>query len=60
MFEEYDDILTVAQVMELLGVGKNTVYALLNSRQLKGFRIGSRTWRIPRNQLARYIMSKYR
>ncbi len=60
MFDTSDDVLTVSQAMELLGVGKNTIYALLNRGELKGFRIGTRTWRIPKHQLTRYIMSKYR
>ena len=59
MFENYDDILTVTDVMELLYVGKNTVYALLGSGELKGFRIG-KTWRIPRAALVEYIEGRYR
>jgi len=47
MFTEYDDILTAEEVMEMLYVGKNTVYALLKIGELKGFRIG-RTWKIPK------------
>ncbi len=37
--------LTAAEAMDILGVGKNTIYRLLNSGQLHGIRIG-RTWRI--------------
>ena len=57
MFDNYDDILTVAEVMELLYVGKNTVYRLLQDGALKGFRIG-KTWRIPKFCLEEYIISK--
>ena len=57
MFTEYDDILTVEEIMEMLYVGKNTVYALLKSGELKGFRIG-RTWKIPKESLNQYIISK--
>lgn len=59
MFSEYSEILTVAEVMELLYVGKNTVYALLQSGELKGFRIG-RSWKIPRSSLQEYITNKCR
>ena len=37
--------LTAAEAMDILGVGKNTMYRLLNSGQLHGVRIG-RSWRI--------------
>lgn len=57
MFDNYDDILTVAEVMEILYVGKNTVYRLLNEGELKGFRIG-RTWKIPRDSLTSFIMHR--
>lgn len=57
MFDNYDDILTVAEVMDLLYVGKNTIYRLLNEGELNGFRIG-RTWKIPRDNLTAFIMSR--
>ena len=50
---EYD-ILTPEEVMEYLNIGKNSVYALLNSGELKGFRIG-RNWKIPRKSLDSYV-----
>ncbi len=50
--EELDRYLTPAQVMELLCIGKNTIYQLLNSGQLKGFRVGKQ-WRIAREELKR-------
>ena len=43
--ELFPVLLTPAEVMEILGVGKNTVYRLLNSGELQGFRVG-RSWRI--------------
>ena len=57
MFDQYDEILTVADVMELLYVGKNTVYRLLHEGELKAFRIGKR-WKIPKACLEQYILSK--
>lgn len=48
MFEKYDDVLTVTDVAEILFVGRNTVYDLLNSGHLKGFRIG-KSWRVPKD-----------
>ena len=57
MFEGYDEILTVAEVMEILYVGKNTVYRLLNEGELNAFRIG-KTWKIPKNCLEEFILQK--
>lgn len=58
MFDNIDDILTVNDVAEILYVGRNAVYELLNSGQLKGFRIGSKTWRIPKKYLDDFIIHK--
>lgn len=55
MFEKYDDVLTVTDVAEILFVGRNTIYDLLNTRQLQGFRIG-RSWRILKTSLEEYIL----
>ena len=38
-------VLTAREAMEILGGGKNTIYRLLDSGALKGFRVG-RSWRI--------------
>ena len=47
-------ILTPEDVMEELCIGKNAVYKLLASGELKGFRVG-RKWKIPRKSLDKYI-----
>lgn len=57
MFENYNDVLTVAEVMEVLYCGKNTVYEILNSGELAGFRIGH-TWKIPKASIIDYIERK--
>ena len=55
MFENYDDVLTTEEVMQILDVGQNTVYKLLNSGKLKGFKIGS-VWKIPKISLEKFIL----
>ena len=52
-----NEILTVEEVADILYVGKNTVYALLQSGALRAFRIG-KSWRIPRFCLEEYIIDK--
>ena len=51
MFAEYNDILCVADVCEILLIGRNSVYDLLNQGLLKGFRVGKSNWRIPKKSL---------
>ena len=40
--EQVPVVLTAAEVMDILGVGKNTIYRLLNTKKLCGVRIGSK------------------
>ena len=49
-------VLSVSEVAEYLGVGKNRVYELLNDGSLKGFRMGA-TWQISRMALENYILN---
>ena len=53
---EIPQLLTVAQVMARLQVGKHVVYDLIRSRRLASMRIG-RCRRIPADALARFIAS---
>ena len=57
MFEEFDDILTVEEACEALRIGRNTLYDLLHSGQLKGYRNG-RVWRIPRESMIEFIRTR--
>lgn len=47
-------VLTPAEAMNILGVGKNTIYRLLEEGRLKGVRIG-RCWRIPMSALEKFM-----
>lgn len=58
MFDNYDDILTLEQLTEILAIGRNTAYRLLQSGELKGFLLGNK-WRVTRQALEDYILSKY-
>lgn len=42
-------------VCEILMVGRNRAYELLNTGKLKGFKIGKRTWKIPKSSIKEYI-----
>lgn len=55
--EQLPAILTPLEVMDILGVGKNTVYNLLSSGKLKGLRIG-KSWRITGDALEEFLLLK--
>lgn len=51
---EIPAILTVSQLAEFLGVGRNAVYDLVHSNQIKVIKIGKNI-RIPRHEVLIYI-----
>ena len=55
--EELPVVLTAAEAMDVLGVGKNTMYRLLNSGELRGIRVG-RSWRITGEVLEDYLLGR--
>lgn len=57
LYHEPCDILTLEDLCLALNIGKNTAYSLLQTNQISAFRIG-RTWKIPRQSLENYILSK--
>ena len=57
MLEGIDDLLTTEQVAETLKIGKNALYKLLASGDLKAYRNG-RVWRIPRQAVEEYVCSQ--
>ena len=55
MLEEYKDVMTAGQVQEVLGIGKATLYKLLNTGEIKSIRIG-RVFKVPKVYLIDYIL----
>ena len=51
--EQINEYLTPREVMELLAIGKNTFYKLVQSGQLPACRLG-RQWRVRRADLSRF------
>ena len=56
---ELSDLITVDELCELLFIGKNAAYRLLNTGEVKAFRIG-RSWKIPREAVYEYVRRKSR
>ena len=57
MLNQYSDIMSVPDVAEVLSIGKNRVYELLENNAIKGFRIG-RVWKIPKAAVQEYIIEQ--
>lgn len=57
MLESFDDVMTVEETAEALRIGKNALYALLENKQLRGYRNG-RVWRIPKEAVIEYIRTQ--
>ena len=56
---DLSDLITVEELCELLFIGKNAAYRLLNTGEVKAFRIG-RSWKIPREAVYEYVRRKSR
>ncbi len=57
MLDQYPDIMTVEDLREVLMIGYNQSYRLLNSGKLHAFRIGT-AWKIPKAGVCEYILSQ--
>ena len=57
MLNEYPEILTTEEACEVLRVGYNTLYDLLQSGKLKAYRNG-RLWRISKKSIIEYVIEQ--
>lgn len=56
MFTDYPDVVTVEQLQEMIGIGKNTAYKLVNDGAIKSVKIG-RTYKIPKCFVMDYLLT---
>ncbi|WP_313256634.1 helix-turn-helix domain-containing protein [Lacrimispora sp.] len=54
MLEQYDDVISVKELCEILKIGRNRAYELLQTNQIKGFQMG-RPWKIPKIAIEEYL-----
>lgn len=54
MFDEYKDVVSIDELTEMLGIGKNKAYELINTGEIKSFKIG-RIHKIPKRWVLDYI-----
>jgi len=55
--EDLSTLMTVPELAEYLGVGRNRAYDLLKSKTIKGFRIGS-SWKVSKAAVDKFIYEK--
>ena len=55
MFENYNDVVSVEDVMRMLNLGKSSVYALLKTEQIRHVRVGKR-YLIPKKAVIDFII----
>lgn len=55
LLRNYPAILTIEDAMLILKIGRGQIYTLLQSGKLKGFKIGSKTWKIPTEAVEEFI-----
>ena len=58
MLDNYGDMLSVEEVMEILTIGKNATYDLFRTGEVKAFRLKNR-WKIPKKAIIDYINKRY-
>ncbi len=54
MLEKYEAVLTVTELQEILCIGRNKAYSLLQSGVIPSVRIGKK-WRIPKDAVLHYL-----
>ena len=56
MFENYPDIVNIENMMSMLGIGKSSAYALLQSNQIRHVKIG-RKYIVPKKSVVDFLGS---
>ena len=56
-FNSNPDILSEKQLCEVLNIGKNTAYRLLQNGEIKSIKIG-KVYKIPKKEVEKYIVRK--
>ena len=59
MYDYFESLLTPEDVAEILNIGMNSCYKLLNSGKIKAMRIG-RIWKIPKRSVQDFISNETR
>lgn len=52
-----DELISFDELCAFLEIGRSTAYKLLNTKEIKAFKIG-RIWKIPRASITEYVERK--
>lgn len=55
IFKDYPDVVSIEQLMKMLGIGRNKAYELVNSGTIKSIRIGTKH-KIPKVRVVEFLM----
>jgi len=56
IFKNYKDVVTIRELQEMLGIGKNLAYKLISEKHINYIKIGSRFY-IPKQSIIDFINS---
>ena len=54
VLDDYSDVITVEELMDILHIGRNTAYGLVKDGVVKSVKIG-RTYRIPKKCIKEFL-----
>lgn len=57
MYNDPNDLISVDELCEILSIGHNAAYTLLNGQKIKAFKIG-RVWKISRMAVEQFILEQ--
>lgn len=58
MLNNYPDVLTINDTMEILGVSRNLLYDLIHNGMIPAYRLGEKVWRINKIDLIMFLNKK--
>ena len=58
LFSEFDDVVSIDDIMKMLHIGRSNVYKLLRNKEIKHIRVGVK-YIIPKKNVIDFIMGEY-
>lgn len=58
MLDDYPDVLTINETIEILGISRNLLYDLIHSGTIAALRVGEKIWRINKTDLIMFLSKK--
>ena len=55
MLDEYGDVITIVDLQDILSIGRNTAYSMIQNGIIPAVRVGRKKWRISKQAVIRYL-----